>query len=293
MRKVLLLIMVALASVSCSKLVMDPLRIKIGGTCWLYATETQTARVCFPDDEHVTIIQRDNESGYLQSQHGTYELDGHRVLCNGDDWSGTIKFVRTFSHLKNNSTNKNLTPLSTQAHDKLGGSIWGTIVQGNLRFAYFGKGGKCIEGTYLNVAHKEGFPYGWEWNQADYTLDGNRLEAGSKSAVLYEDFLLVDTLAVFCNSPVPEAPATAGELEGTVWTYDSNAAAGVIIFTSGSTFTRMLGVSQLIFATLTGTYTLEGTTLKMEAGDIKETCQLQGGRFTFSEKAYKQVTLLP
>ena len=291
MRKVLLFLVVALASVSCSKLVMDPLRIKIDGTCWLYATETQTARVCFPDDHHVTILQRDNESGYLQSQNGTYELDGHRVLCNGEDWSSTIKFVRTFSHLKNNSTNKNLTPVAVQAHDNLSGSIWGTIVGGDLRFAFFKKDGDCVEGTYRNVAHKEGFPYGWEWQQAPYTLDGNRLEAGPKSAVLYEDFLLVDTLAVFCNSPVPEASEATSELEGTVWVYDTNAAAGVIIFTSGSTFTRMLGVSQLIFATLTGTYSLQGTTLRMEAGDIKETCQLQGGRFTFSEKTYAKLTL--
>ena len=138
MRKPLLTALaLLLALTSCSKLVMDPLRIQMPGTYWSYSVEGQTARVCFPDDKHVSILQEDFSTGYFQAQNGTYHTDGHRVICEGADWSSPIQFVRTFSHLKNSKTNRNLTPLGPFSHERLAGSVWATMVNGDLRLAAF------------------------------------------------------------------------------------------------------------------------------------------------------------
>lgn len=294
MRKPLLTALaLLLALTSCSKLVMDPLRIQMPGTYWSYSVEGQTARVCFPDDKHVSILQEDFSTGYFQAQNGTYHTDGHRVICEGADWSSPIQFVRTFSHLKNSKTNRNLTPLGPFSHERLAGSVWASMVNGDLRLAAFMGESDVLEGTYRNAIHKEGHPYGWEWKQASYTLQGNKVQAGPVEATLFEDFLVVDSLGVFCMNPAPETVSAAASegLAGTAWIYAANGLPAVILFTSESSFTRLMAMNQLIVASLSGTYSLRGTELRMEAGDIKETCQLQADRFTFSERTYLKASL--
>lgn len=295
MRKPFLTVLaLVLALTSCSKLVMDPLRIQMPATFWSYSVEGQTARVCFPDDKHVSVLQEDFSTGYFQTQYGTYYTNGHRVICEGEDWSSPIQFVRTFSHLKNNKTNRNLTPLAPRSHEEIAGSVWASMADGDLCFAFFsGRQGRVLEGIYRNAIHKEGRPYGWEWNQGSYTLDGDKLQAGNRQATLFEDFLVVDSMAVFCVSPVPEtgAAATSTDLAGTAWYYTANSLPAVIIFTSECTFTRLMAMNQLILASLSGTYRLQGQELRMEAGEIKETCRLEADRFTFSERTYLKASL--
>lgn len=283
-----------LALASCTKLVLDPLRIQVAETYWSYSVEGQTARVCFPDQTHVSILQEDFGTGYFQAQNGTYYTDGHRVICNGDDWSSPIQFVRTFSHLKNNKTNRNLTPLAPSAHEDLAGSVWATMADGDLRFAAFDGAGQVLEGIYRNAVHKEGRPYGWEWKQGTYSLQEDLLQAGPVQARLFEDFLVVDSLGVFCVSPLQEAAVkatAAGDLAGTAWYYAGGGLPAVILFTSANTFTRLTAMSQIILASLNGTYSLQGSELRMESEEIKETCRLEADRFTFSEKTYLKASL--
>lgn len=287
MKKVLYILSVLVLACSC-KAMMEPLRVPLAGTYWLYSTDTQTARVCFTDDTHVSIIQFDMASGYTQTLNGTYECDGHAVLCNGENWPNQIKFVRTFSHLKNNSTNKNLTPIYPQSHSSIKGSVWGTIISSDLHLAYFMADGNCVEGIYKNVTHEEGLPYGWEWKEKSYTHNGNQVEAGPFKATLFESFMVVDTLAIRAASLAPESEKTSA-LTGTIWKYES--AAGTIIFTSDTEFTRILISSKIVYEADKGTYSLQGTSLEMTLDGKKETCQLEGGRFTFFEKSYAKVTL--
>ena len=291
MRNTFIIIAAALLSAACSKYVMDPLRIDITGTYWSYSVEDQTARVVFPDGEHASVLQWDYKTNACQAEHGTYSLDGHRVLLTGENWPNDIKFVRTFSHLKNNSSNKNLTPLKPVSHSNLAGSVWTTLVNDNLEIVFFDQDGTCLESSFPNVNHKEGYPYGWQWNRKDYSLSGTQLIVGSGiKATLYDDFMQVDTLSVLRSGPAVENPGTSA-LAGTVWKYDSAGYPGLIIFTSGSTFTRILTSSRVVYAFMNGTYTLTGTDLNMTAGEIKETCQLSADRFTFLEKDYVKVTL--
>lgn len=289
MRKYLIIITAVLLSVSCKKM-MEPVRVQMPGTYWLYSTEDQTARVAFPDDVHVSVLQWDLATGTCQAQHGTYTTDGHRVEVTGENWDD-ILFVRTFTHLKNSKTNKNLTPLSTVSHDNLAGSVWTTMVNDNLNIVFFDHDGTCLDASFPNANHKEGYPYGWEWARKDYSLSGSQLMVGTGiKATLFDDFMLVDTLAVLRSAPSVEAQATSA-LSGTVWTYDTAAFPGLIVFTSGNTFTRILAASRINYQFLNGTYQLSGTELTMTAGDVKETCQLSADRFTFFEKDYVKVTL--
>jgi hypothetical protein len=94
-------------------------------------------------------------------------------------------------------------------------------------------------------------------------------------------------------NPAPETVSAAASegLAGTAWIYAANGLPAVILFTSESSFTRLMAMNQLIVASLSGTYSLRGTELRMEAGDIKETCQLQADRFTFSERTYLKASL--
>lgn len=288
MKKALYLLFILILSASC-KAMMEPLRVQLAGTAWLYETDDQTARVIFPDDTHVNILQFDINSGNTQTLHGTYYCDGHAVLCNGEDWTNQIKFVRTFSHLKNSSTNKNMTPIYPESHKSVKGSVWAAILHRNLHLAYFMADGKCLEGIYKNVIHEEGVPYGWEWKKQSFTHDGNQIKAGQFKATLYDTFMTVDTLAVRIASPAPESKKTTA-ITGTVWTYES-APAGAIVFTSDSLFTRILVSSKIVHDVDCGTYKLQGTSLEMTLDDKKETCQIEGGRFTFFDKTYAKVTL--
>lgn len=289
MKKAFYLLTILVLSVSC-KAMIDPIRIPVEGTSWSYSTDDQTARVCFQDNRHVSIIQLDYDSGNIQSEHGTYDLDGHSVLCKGNDWSKDVKFVRTFSHLKNSSTNKNLTPVSPQSYSTIEGSIWAGLVNRNLQLVYFIGNGNCLQGTFSNVIHEEGVPYGWEWSKKSFTHTGSQVEAGSVKGTLYDRFMALDTLAVMVASYAPESEGTSA-LTGTVWTYDGGGYPGVIIFTSDAEFTRVFATSKIVHEVKTGTYKLEGTSLTMTLDGKNETCQLEGGRFTFFDKTYAKVTL--
>lgn len=290
MRKVLPIILLVLVSASCKKMI-EPIRIQMPGTYWSYSVGDQTARVTFPDGRHASVLQKDLTSHACQALHGTYSTDGHRVLLTGENWPSEIRFVRTFSHLKNNSTNKNMTPLSPVAHSNLAGSVWATMADNNLNLVFFDHDGTCVDATYRNVIHKEGTAYGWKWGRREYLLSGDKLTVGSVTGTLYEDFIQVDTVAVFNAAPEQGGTATSA-LNGTVWTYDTAGFPGLLIFTSGSTFTRVLVSSGIVYYTLNGTYQLSGTSLTMTDGaDINETCQLSADRFTFLEKDYVKVTL--
>ena len=291
MRKYIIIIAAALASVSCSKLVMDPLRLDINGTYWTYSTDTQTARMAFPDNEHVSVLQWDLGTNSCQAEHGTYELDGHRVLLSGNNWSRDVKLVRTFTHLKNSSTNKNMTPLKPVPHESLAGSVWTTMENDNLHLAFFDYDGTCLDATFINANRKEGKPYGWQWTRNDYSLSGSDLQVGAGvKATLYDDMMQVDTLTVLRTAPALNAPGSSA-LAGTVWRYQSSDYPGIIIFTSGSTFTRVIVGSRILYQFMNGTYQLNGTELFMTDGEIKETCQLSTDRFTFFEKTFVKVSL--
>ena len=289
MKKVLYILSIMILAASC-KAVMEPLRVQLDDTCWSFSTSDQTARVCFPDDRHVSILQLDFKTGYTQSLDGTYEMDGHSVRCTGNNWPNLIKFVRTFSHLKNNSTNKNLTPLSPKSYNSLEGSVWAVLVNENLRTAFLRNDGTCIEGSFINVTHEEGLPYGWEWKKADYTHSGSRVQAGSFNGVVYDSLMVVDTLAVMVASQAPKSTETSA-LTGTVWEYETSGLPGAIFFTSDVDFTRILVASKIMHQVSTGTYKLEGATVTMTLDGKNETCQLEGGRFTFFDKTYAKVNL--
>ena len=282
---------VALASAGCSKWVMDPLRLDITHTFWSYSIQDQTARIAFPDGEHASIVQMDMASRACQALHGTYTLDGHRVLLTGDNWPDNIKFVRTFTHLKNNSTNKNLTPLAPVTHKSLAGSVWTTMSDNNLNIVFFDHDGTCLDATYINAIRKEGLKYGWQWNRKDYSFNGSNLAVGGVTATTFEDFIQVGNISVLNTAPAVEHGGSSA-LVGTIWTYITPDFPGLIVFTSDSTFTRVLVSSGVVYTFLNGTYRLSGTTLSMTDGaDINETCQVSD-RFTFSEKEYVKVSTL-
>ncbi len=272
-----------------SSCIIDPLYIQVPQTYWLYSQGTQTARVCFEDDVHCSILQQDTDSGATQDEHGTYTTDGHRVLLTGNGWTKDVQFVRTFSHLKNNSTNKNLTPLKPKSHSSIAGSVWGGMVNADLHFAVFGDDGKFIHGTYRNVIRREGRSYGWEWKDGSYNLSGNQVTSGSKNATLYEDFMVIDTLASLrAVAPVEDTGTSA--LKGTFWTTSfmrgSVMLPGVIVFNGSSSFTRILATSELIYQIKTGTYTCDGTSITFTMDGNEETCPLAGNRFTYYEMEY-------
>lgn len=287
MKKILIILSALVLAASC-KAIMEPIRVQMDGTYWSYSTEDQTARVVFPDDSHVSILQLDMNSGYTQSLDGTYYTDGHSTICNGKNWPSTIKFVRTFTHLKNNSTNKNLTPLEPQSWSSVDGSIWALLQNENFHLAYF-RGGNCYDGTYANVTHEEGLPYGWNWKKLDYELTGSQIKVGKYNGTLFDRFMVVDSLAVMVSTLGPKSTGTSA-LTGTVWQYDA-AVPGVIIFTSDVDFTRVIVSSKIIHEVKAGTYKLDGANLNMELDGKKETCQIQGGRFTLFNKAYVKITL--
>ena len=288
--KRILLILLVLASVSCKKM-MEPVRIQIPDTYWSYSVDDQTARVCFPDEKHASVLQLDKGANAFQALHGTYYTDGHRLILTGEEWPKDILFVRTFTHLKNSSTNRNMTPVYSASHDEISGSVWTTMVAGNLNIVFFDHDGTCVDASFKNAVRKEGVKYGWDYNRKDYALNGKKLQVGGIAATMFEDFIQVDTLSVMQTAPAVTNSGTSA-LAGTVWEYETTGYPGLIIFTSDSTFTRVLVASSIVYGFLNGTYQLSGTSLTMMDGeDINETCQLSADRFTFLENTYVKVTL--
>lgn len=283
-------ILIPLAALMVSSCIIDPLYIQMPGTYWSYDAETSSghveARVIFEDDVHASVLQIVEDSGTSQTQHGTYTTDGHRVILSGEGWSNNIQFVRTFSHLKNNSTNRNMSPLKPKSWESMAGSVWCTLENGNMRVAMFPDGSKCLQAGFKNVSHEEGVPYGWEWKTSDYSLSGSHLTAGNIEATLFHDFMVVDTLGVFmCSNPFEEN--ATNELKNTVWTCGGvSSYPGLLIFTGTKTFTRILVASKLIYQVKEGTYSFDGASITFNMDDKQETCPLSGDRFTWYEKTF-------
>jgi len=289
-------ILLPLAALAVSSCIIDPLYIQMPQTYWSYSVETQTARVCFPDDTHASVLQLitdGQQAGTIQAQHGTYTTDGHRVILTGEEWSNNIQFVRTFSHLKNNSTNRNMTPLKPQSHQSLAGSIWCSMVNNNLEVSRFLDDGTCIQASFNNVTHEEGIPYGWKWGKQNYTLSGNRLDADSMHATLFEDFMVVDTLAILIAKEPSEEDNASNALAGTYWTSGGMSTyPGLLIFTGNDTFTRIQVASKFIYQVKHGTYAYNGSSISFCLDGKEETCPLDGNRFTFFEVQYTKDTTL-
>ena len=286
-------ILIPLAALMVSSCIIDPLYIQMPETYWSYDAETSSghveARVIFEDDVHASVLQIVEDSGTSQSQHGTYTTDGHRVILSGEGWSNNIQFVRTFSHLKNNSTNRNMTPIKPASHESLAGSVWVSIVNTDMHIALYDENGKCTQATYNNVLRREGIPYGWEWRRCNYTLSGNQLSADGKSATLFDDFMVIDTLAALRAVPESKDNGT-NALKGTFWsttlTSGSHIFPGVMVFNSSNTFVRVIAASELVYQVKSGTYTTDGESITFKLDDIEETCPLSGNRFTHYELDY-------
>ena len=285
--------LIILCSISCQENVFNPMYIQLDDTYWSYETETQIARVAFTGENNISVLQKDLKTGYVQSEHGYYTADGHRVVADGQEWTNQIKFIRTFSHLKNVSTQKNLTEYKPRDYSSIAGSVWTTIVNGDLRLAYLAKDGTCIEGAFFNIVGEEGVSRGWKWTSGQkWELENHALKAGPFNCTLFKDFLVVDTLAVYGNMAPSTASGIEGTntLEGTVWVMSNLKSPYVIIFTSSNQFVRVRGANRFIYATLNGTYELDGNTVSMHAAKINETCQIESDKFIFSESQYVKVT---
>lgn len=277
--------LIALFSVlSCGKNGTDGLYISVRNTCWQIATETQVAWPCFIGSDIASIVQVNREYGAYQIMNGSYSVDGHRVNIAAES---SILMVRTFSHLKN-SSNKNCTPLWPEAPSSLDGTLWVSMRDYDFTFVYNGKEGQYLSGHFFNYAHREGFPYGWDWEMGDYSLNGYQYQADEKKGTLYGDkFMLMDNLAVPRVYKAKNMDGTSS-LEGTVWLLQTNTYPGFIIFTTPTEFVRILVNSNIVFMALEGTYSLKGNSLELETGaeELCRTCTIEDGKFTYLERTY-------
>ncbi len=274
---------VLFAAVSCGK---NGLYINVDNTVWEYTTDTQTAWVDFLDGERAGIIGT-NGSNY-QTNTGTFTVDGHRVLFTSEDGFSN-QFVRTFSHLKN-SKNKNYWTKSPEAIGNPKGSVWAAIVEGNLQMLYLADNGYTLEGSFKNVSHKEGIPYGWSWKQKLYSTSGSRFVHGDEEGTSYGGFIRLPDYCIPCVNTPKEDAGFGGDLAGTVWTYETSGYPGFIIFTSNTEFTRVLVSSVYVFSVLNGTYSIKGNSLEFitDSEELNRTCRISDGRFTYLEKTYSK-----
>ena len=273
-----------LLAVSCGK---NGLYISVDNTAWETTEDTQVAWPVFLDGERVSLIQADMSSGTYQTRTGTYDVDGHRVLLTVD--GSSLKITRTFSHLKN-SKNKNYKRLSPVTPASSAGNLWAGLKDGNLRFLYLSPGGKCMEGTFTNVQHKEGIRAEWSWKRMDWNVSGNQLVAGDVKGTFFEGFLRLDTETIPCVSTVTD-PEASSTLKGTVWTLQTSSYPGFILFTSATEFTRVLVQSGVVLKTLRGTYAQKGNSIefKTDSMELNQVCTIQGSQFTYLEKTYSRV----
>ena len=282
-RFVYTLLIVLFAATSCGK---NGLYISVDNTAWEISTATQVGWPCFVDDQHVSVIQVNHQNGYYQTLNGTFSVKGHRVDVSADGTS--LYMVRTFSHLKN-SSNKNYKKLSPEAPETLDGSIWAHLKDGNFTFYHFQANGTCRKGVYQNVTRREGFDYGWSFQNLPYTASGSHFSSADGNGYFYNNsFLQLGGSAIPFVS-VPESNAGSSSLKGTVWTYATETAyPGFIVFTSATEFTRILVGSNVIFAVLTGTYEVKGNSVafQTEAAELCETCPIEDGQFTYLKKTY-------
>lgn len=280
-----LLIVIYTAS-SCGK---NGLYINVDNTVWEISANNQVGWPCFLDDEHVSVIQVNYENGYYQTLNGLFTVKGHRVDVSA---SGTsLYMVRTFSHLKN-SSNRNYKCLSPEAPESLVGSVWAYLMDGDFHFYHFLGNDTYRKGVYKNIVHQEGLKYGWDFSTVPYTVSGSHFTSEDGNGYFYKNnFLRLDTVAIpfVC---LQENKGGKSSLQGTVWTYQSNGYPGFILFTSDRDFVRILVSSSTVFGTLTGTYSVKGSSVEFqtEAAELCETCPIANGQFTYLEKTYSLVS---
>lgn len=286
MKRYLLALSVLLLSVSCGK---NGLYISVDNTNWEYTLNDQSAWVCFRDDEHASIVQANYGSNYFQTMHGTFIVDGHRVDVTTD--SKFTRLIRTFSHLKN-SSNKNFTPLSPLAPERVEGSLLVYLQDKNLRFTFLSPDKKYRQGLFKNVTHQEGIPYGWEWKSGPWSCSGNLLEAGDFKGTFFRGDLLVMASAAAPLVSTSKVTSGTSSLAGSVWTYQTSSYPGFIIFQSATEFSRILVSSENIFSILQGKYSVKENSLEFvtDSKELNETCALSGNMFTYLEKTYSLVT---
>lgn len=276
---VLAAMLVMVLASSCKK---DALYIQMPDRVWEYAVASQFARIVFCGEDKASVLQADVSTGYAQASHGPYTTDGHSVDIAGET---STHLVRTFSHLKHSSANKNLTELQPQSWSTLKKSVWTTVVDGDGYLAFFDKYGKCVQGFYRNIVRKEGYPFGWEWSKLDYSLSGSTLSCKGVTGVLYKDVIRLPKYGALCSAFPVEEDATSS-LEGTLWTLKSDGYPGVLIFNSAQHFTRILLMSAIVWEVKNGTYSVEADGLHLQMAEFKETCPISEGRFTFLNKTY-------
>lgn len=284
MKSIFRTIALALALLTALSCNIDFLYLQLPGTSWSLEQGDTRAFVHFEPSGRVTIVQRNNASGQVQFTNGEYMTDGHSVVVSTDEGSSN-KLVRTFSHLKSNSTNKNFSSLRPQSFETLSGSVWTSLKQDNLSVYFFGPEGKARHWAFENVRHEEGVPYGWSEEEETYSLSGSHVAMEKASATLFPEVMLVDDVW-YVHFPTVESRGTSA-LEGTAWKFVTGSYPGILIFNTADTFTRVLVGSRILFQVSQGTYTQEGSEITFTLDGKTEICTLADNRFTFLERTYE------
>ena len=261
---------------------MDSLYIQIPGTNWSIEQGNQRLMVHF-GDERFASIQRNNETGGLQVNNGTYTTKGHSVAVTADHDGSIHKLVRTFSHLKN-SSNKNFSSLWPEAPETMENTVWTTILNNDFLLLYFTADGKVKKAVFRNVVREEGVPYGWSRTEATYALAGNQLAMGDESGTVFPEVMLVEDLFYYHFPVNPDTGCS--DLKGTFWTYQTASYPGIIVFDTNSSFTRVLLSNNYQYQVSRGTYRREGNVLTLAMDDKEEACAFDGNSFTFLERTY-------
>lgn len=269
-----------LATVSCN---IDFIYLQVPGTSWSLE-QGETRAFAHFDSERVTIVQRSSATGGVQFTNGTYLTDGHRVKVTSDEGT-SHQLVRTFTHLKSGTSNKNFSSLRPQSYETLDGTVWTTLRQDDLTLYYFEPGGKSRHWTFKNVRHEEGVPYGWEAGEETYSVTGSHVALESGGATLFPEVMLMDDVW-YMHYPAQEDNGTSA-LRGTAWKYVTNSYPGILIFNTNSSFTRVLVSSRVLYQVTQGTYTVNGDSVTLSFSDKSETCTISGNRFTFMERTYE------
>lgn len=261
----------------------------VGGGVYKIQESAQEAIVSFPDDDFASVIQINTAQTAFQTMNGTYTAKGHNLdLLLGDN---SVHLVRTFSHIKSSSKNKNLIPMKPTAPGDMTGSVWAVAANNNFYFAWFRPDGRFTSGRYYNITRQEGIPYKWLWSIDPYTINGNQITSDGFSGTFYEgEALMLQTLSVpHVTDLAGLASFNKSELTGTVWTGYNGVCPAVIIFTSDTEFTRLVVSSATVFTWTTGTYELNGSSLTMWVGELSDECSIADGTLTFFERKYTWV----
>ena len=281
-----LTLLLVVFTTSCGK---KGIYLYVGGGVYKIQESAQEAIVSFPDDDFASVIQINTAQTAFQTMNGTYTAKGHNLdLLLGDN---SVHLVRTFSHIKSSSKNKNLIPMKPTAPGDLTGSVWAVAANNNFYFAWFRPDGRFTSGRYYNITRQEGIPYKWLWSIDPYTINGNQITSDGFSGTFYEgEALMLQTLSVpHVTDLAGLASFNKSELTGTVWTGYNGVCPAVIIFTSDTEFTRLVVSSATVFTWTTGTYALYGSSLTMWVGELSDECSIADGTLTFFERKYTWV----